>query len=35
MTDVTWLPDARARFATILNDMLGFTVLGATGPVEV
>ncbi len=33
--DGAWLPEGRARFASILNDMLGFTVLAASGPVEV
>ena len=33
--DGTWRADMRAQWATTLNDMLGFTVLGATGPVEV
>ena len=33
--DGTWRADARARFATTLNDMLGFTVLAASGSVEV
>ena len=33
--DGTWRADVRATWAATLNDMLGFTVLGATGPVEV
>ena len=33
--DGTWRADRRAMWAGTLNDMLGFTVLGATGPVEV
>ena len=33
--DGTWRADARAEWSVVLNETLGFAVLGATGPVEI